>query len=222
MPDPTDHPEPRLTRRKFAVLAAAFIAAFVVLTLLDRQITHACFFPDTRDDWWRVAIKAVGDLRLWLVVGVLAFIIVRDWRWPAALVGAAALAGGLAELGKLLFGRYRPSANFELVNDGHYTFRPLFADFTADFFSATNLGFPSSHAATAFGGATMLGILIHRKSPALVRVAFILAAACAASRVFTGAHFATDVLAGAFVGYLAAHTLALVSDTMSGPRPTTP
>ena len=67
----------------------------------------------------------------------------------------------------------------------------------------------------------MLAILIHQKTPPLVWIAFALAAACAVSRVFTGAHFATDVLAGSFLGYLAAHTLALISDTMSKPRPDT-
>lgn len=218
MPDTTNQPEPRLTRRKSVVLVGALVAAFVALTLLDRQITHACFFPDGRDDWWRAAIKFTGDLTYWLAVAVLAFIVVRDWRWPAGILGSAALGGGVAELLKLVIGRERPVSNFIIQNDAHYVWRPLFQGFA----DGSNLGLPSSHAATAFGGAAMLAILVGPKSPALVRVAFVLAAACAVSRVFTGAHFATDVLLGSFVGYLAAHTIALASDTMSRPKPTTP
>jgi len=213
-----DNPEPRLTHRKFTVLVTAFVLAFVVLTIFDPQVTRACFFPEGRNDWWRVAIKFTGDLRYWLAVALLAFVIVRDWRWPAGILGSAALAGGLAELLKLVIGRERPVRDFIIQNDAHYVWRPLFQGFA----DGSNLGLPSSHVATAFGGATMLAILIHRKAPPLVWIAFALAAACAVSRVFTGAHFATDVLAGAFVGYLGAHTLALVSDTMNKPKPTPP
>lgn len=210
--------QPRLTRRKLLTLSATFVVLFIGLTLADAAIARAAFFPEGRDDWWRVAIKFVGDLRLWLVVGLVSFVFTRDWRWPAALVGSPALAGGLAELGKLLVGRDRPSANFELVNNGHYTFRPFMADFTTDFFSATNLGFPSSHAAAALGGVTMLAILAARFQRGVVLPAFALAGACCVSRVFAGAHFSTDVLAGAALGYLTAHAIAHLGDTMSKPK----
>lgn len=209
---------PSLTRQHAAVLLAGFAALFAIATVFDREITHATFFPDGRDDWWRLAIKHVGDITTWVGVGLLAWIVARDWRWPAALIGASALGGGLAELLKLLIGRERPVKDFAIQNDAEYVWRPLFDAFR----DGSNLGLPSSHAATAFAGAAMLAILLKRNptrwSRPLVVLAYLGAAACAASRVFAGAHFATDVILGALVGILSAHALTAIADTMGGPQ----
>jgi undecaprenyl-diphosphatase len=56
--------------------------------------------------------------------------------------------------------------------------------------------FPSRHAATAFAGATTLGLRERELLPALVA----LAAAVAGSRVYLGLHYRSDVAAGAAVG----------------------
>ena len=49
----------------------------------------------------------------------------------------------------------------------------------------------------AFAAGTVLAL----GSPALAPIAFVVAASVAASRVFLGFHFLTDVLAGAALGF---------------------
>jgi undecaprenyl-diphosphatase len=56
--------------------------------------------------------------------------------------------------------------------------------------------FPSGHAATAFAAAVAVGVLF----PRLRKPLLLLAATIAASRVYLGVHFATDVLVGSLLG----------------------
>lgn len=210
-PAPQAPTVPRITRRKLVMVTLAFALAFVALTPLDPRITRALFYPEHRHDWWWQAVKTAGDVRFWGVFALIALPITRDWRWAGAPVAAAAIAGLVAEGLKLLIGRERPVRDFVIQNDAHYVFKPLFHALT----DGSNLGLPSSHAATVFGAATMIAILVPRPSSPLVIATLLLAIACALSRILAGAHFATDTLAGAYVGYLAAHTLAHASDTMT-------
>lgn len=196
----------RLSRARRVALGVALLAlVFVAISALDRALILRLGDPAGRDAPWRWALKQVGDLRFWVVVGIICFAWKRDWRWPAGLLGAAALAGGLAELAKLVIGRERPIRDFVLQNDGHYVWKdgplgPLFAGF----WDPSNLGLPSSHAAVAFGGAALLGVLDPRLRPA----ALILATACGLTRVLAGAHFPSDVVLGAALGVLSAALIA--------------
>lgn len=64
-------------------------------------------------------------------------------------------------------------------------------------------GFASSHAANTFALATGLWLLIGRQYPA-VRWVFLWAFFVAYSRIYVGAHYLLDILAGAGIGTLAA------------------
>lgn len=64
-------------------------------------------------------------------------------------------------------------------------------------------GFASSHAANAFAFATVLTVLISKQYPFL-RYLFIWAILVSYSRIYVGAHYPLDVLAGAGLGTLTA------------------
>jgi membrane-associated phospholipid phosphatase len=105
------------------------------------------------------------------------------------LLFSPAVAGGVAEVLKIVLRRERPG-----LHEGGYVFRP-FAD---RLFDTRDLGLPSSHTMVAFGGAAILARLFPRTAP----VAYLVAAGCGLSRVMAGAHFASDVMVGALAGWL--------------------
>jgi undecaprenyl-diphosphatase len=109
----------------------------------------------------------------------------------------AVAASGIAnDILKIIFGRARPKM---LFGDGLYGFS-FFQ------FSARMNSFPSGHSDTAFALATALVLLLPRwRIPV-----FAIAVLVPISRVVVGAHYPSDVLAGAFLGvvttlYLAAY-----------------
>jgi membrane-associated phospholipid phosphatase len=100
----------------------------------------------------------------------------------------------VAELLKLTFRRERPG-----LTDGVHVFRP-WSDHP---FSTAELGLPSSEAAVAFAAAAALARLFPESS----LLWYMLAGGCALTRVASGAHFVSDVVLAALVGYLAALSL---------------
>jgi undecaprenyl-diphosphatase len=119
---------------------------------------------------------------LWLALGVagLALDAPRRPRWRRALRGVAA-AYALNTIIKLLVRRRRP------VLDG----------LPALIGTPTQLSFPSAHATSSFAGARAYASLLPGGG-----ALYPLAAALAASRVYLGVHYPTDVLAGALLGTL--------------------
>lgn len=105
------------------------------------------------------------------------------------LFWSAALGGAVAELLKLTLRRERPA-----LTDGVHVFRP-WGDRP---FSTAELGLPSSEAAVAFAAAAMLARLFPEASV----LWYGLALGCALSRVASGAHFMSDVVLAALVGYV--------------------
>jgi membrane-associated phospholipid phosphatase len=100
--------------------------------------------------------------------------------------GVAAFSGLLSQLIKHLFGRARPSL-YEIVGPFH---------FDAFAFTSRYASFPSGHSVTAFAAATAIGWF----APRLRWPLYGLAALVALSRVALGAHYPSDVLAGAMLG----------------------
>ncbi len=81
--------------------------------------------------------------------------------------------------------------------------RPIFADpMLFNMFSGSNEfhSMPSGHTAVSFAGLVMLGMLF----PKIKWVTWTLAIMIGVSRVYVGAHWASDVVVGAFVGMLCA------------------
>lgn len=98
-------------------------------------------------------------------------------------------AGAATETTKILVRRERPG-----ISDGLYVFR----GFDDGLFHGSAFGLPSGHTGVAFGAATILA----RLAPRAAVVWYLLAAGTAWTRLAQGAHFLSDVVAGAVVGYL--------------------
>lgn len=186
-----------LTRR--TLLAWAVVAlAFGLAWKFDPQIYRALKVREDEQDWlvsraWYQALRSVGYLPLWVSLGLA--LIAQGWTQrrilPGFLVGfMPALCGGVCEALQHAFRRVKPG-----WSDGVHKYH-----FIADG-KDPSFGFPSSHAAVAFGGAFMLAFLYPRAGA----VALALASGCALTRLLQGGHFLTDVLASAVVGYALAY-----------------
>ncbi len=193
-------PAQRRVRRASHLWRALTLLAALALTIsIDRtlwtwlRLDAAATLPSK--DWWQ-ALRALGYLPLWLVVG--ALFILRDhatrfaggglaaWHRGTMVVLGAACSGLIAEIAKAIIRRQRPG------DDGALRF-----DWAGQGLQGLGIGTVSSHAAVAFGGAFMLGLLV----PAWRWPLFFLALACAWSRVAAGAHFVSDCFAAALVSY---------------------
>ena len=184
----------RLSRGAMATLVVLVIATLADAVLL-RWLAH--FEPGTSivdrsvvyNDWYS-ALRVVGSLWVWLAVAVIMWRLGRGRHGLATLCGAG-LAGILSELLKMTVARQRPLDGVTLRESG-YSFRAPFSGFL----DPSNLGFPSSHAAVAFGGAVTLALLV----PRLTLVLLLIATGTALTRVMTAAHYPSDVLVGGLIG----------------------
>jgi len=194
----------RVRRRELASRAAIVTVALLILaTLLDGAVYHLLAMDEwalERKDWYQV-LRQVGYLPTWLLVALVLVLRGRRERCagtdrpeggskPVVLALSAALAGLAAELLKLVIGRERPT------DAGEYAFKPVLGAVV----DSSNLGFPSSHTAVAFGA----GVALARLYPGVGWVAVPLAAGCGLTRMLAGAHFLSDVVGGAAVGFAAA------------------
>jgi membrane-associated phospholipid phosphatase len=114
---------------------------------------------------------------------------------PAFLLASVAASGLAVDLLKVVFGRTRPKLLFA---DGTFDFSWLGR--AADYWS-----FPSGHTAAVAALMTALWCLWPRH----VLFYIALASVVAASRVVTGAHYPSDVVAGGFVAVLVTRAVAI-------------
>lgn len=234
----------RLARTEFAVLGALLVIAAGVATFLDLagdmregdgqsfdQAVLAAMRPnadpsDAWGPWWLEA--AAGDLTSLggvSVLGLLAtvavvFLVIQSKRLSAVLL-VLGLVGGvwLSEGLKVVFQRERPPLAFQAVE-------------------TINASFPSGHALLSAVFYLSLGVMLARAFPKrrlkayVLGVAILITVLVGATRIYLGAHWATDVLAGWSVGaawamalWLAAHAIerrqrahhAALQDAPAGP-----
>jgi membrane-associated phospholipid phosphatase len=170
-------------------------SAIVVAHLLDPLVFRYIRIEHVNDEDWGRMLRVMGFVPLWIAAGAALVLHERTpWRrihrsGGGLIITGAVLGGVAAELLKLIVRRLRPG------DLGDYVFRP----FTERPFSTGGLGMPSSHALVAFGAAAVLSRLFPRAR----LVWWALAWGCAFTRVATGAHFFSDVVVAACVGWLA-------------------
>ncbi|MCK4872465.1 MAG: phosphatase PAP2 family protein [Phycisphaerales bacterium] len=174
------------------LIIALVLIGFVILTLLDKRIYDLVHWPRESKDLHRM-FRVLGYLPMVAVLagGIAVIDRVTGARAAILMLISSAVGGAGAELVKMIVGRERPE-----VHDGMYVFKPFLTGFT----DHSNLAFPSSHVATAFGAAWMLCLIYPRGRWLWLG----LAAGCAWTRIAAEAHFATDCYAGAVLSYLAA------------------
>jgi undecaprenyl-diphosphatase len=112
------------------------------------------------------------------------------------LFAAVALSGLATDLIKPLVGRLRPKLLFE---DNLYGFDPFRIGYEYN-------SFPSGHATTVFALAAALALFFPRWRMPLAGFATVVGL----SRIIVGAHYLSDVMAGAYVGIMTVFLLVLL------------
>lgn len=185
---------------KGAVVTAV---ALVAATLVDGWAYESVRLAGVLDEDWGRLLRVMGFMGTWFALALAVGLhdagveppLPRPKRRAWLILLAPALAGLAAEVLKIVIRRERPA-----LHDGAYGFRP----WSERTWSGAGLAFPSSHTAVAFGGAAMLALLFPRAR----WVGYVLATGCALTRIFAGAHFVSDTVLGAALGWLAAQWLA--------------
>lgn len=202
---------PPLFTQKDAIWAGAALLGSIALSTADVRI--AAMWNDSthrdrgRDELARRFAKAqegtlfVGNMALWGIGRLARMPALADITFHAA---EAVFVGSLAsQVIRGPLGRSRPHVT---AFKDQYDFSPFtgFRDFD-------HRAFPSIHTASAFAVATIYTMETKRRAPGATWVvgpiAYALALGPGVSRMYTGQHWASDVLGGAFMGTFAAAKL---------------
>jgi undecaprenyl-diphosphatase len=162
---------------------------------LDRRIERWSVHHRTEPfDTFFVGLSYIGSFgAVWLVIAaVVAFYLRRPTALPLTFL-AVLLGDGLSSGLKFTFDRVRPSDRYHEPD----TLLPV----------AHTPSFPSGHAATSFACAATLARYVSRRATVGL---FSLAVLISWSRVYVGAHYPLDVLAGAVLGLVIATALRLL------------
>jgi membrane-associated phospholipid phosphatase len=188
--------------RRSVVVVVAGAAGLWLSSWFDMPVAaFAARHPLTGGFDFLAMCRLAGYLPVWVVVGA-AFALIdsaRGWRglWPRGglLVASVTVAGGAAEVLKILVRRERPMPPFT-----DYSFRP----WEQDTWSSGGLGWPSSHVAVAFAAVWVLW----RLHPRARAVWLLLGCACAWSRLAFNDHYLSDVAGAVFVAHVVVQGLA--------------
>lgn len=204
--DPTPYtttPPRYAAGRVFAIALTSTLVATALSMAMDGWVFQNVQNPTVYDHDWGRLLRVMGFTGTW--VALAAALALHEGatlvRRPLAkrrawlLFWSPVLAGSLAEVIKLVVRRERPA-----IHDGLYGFRP----WDERTWNGAGLAFPSSHTAVAFGGAALLA----RLYPRARWVGYTLALGCAITRVLARAHFVSDVVFAAGLGWLVAWALS--------------
>lgn len=177
-----------------AALACASLA--VDLSVQQAATTHRP--PGVVRDYFK-ATETFGNGFGAAMVVLAVIVLDRSRRVQTGRLLAASLGAGIvANVVKLMVARTRPHATDieSLLADGGRAWDTFVGVLPMGALGAAGQSFPSAHTATAFGLAAALAITY----PKGRRLFYSFAAGVALQRICTGAHYLSDVLAGAAVG----------------------
>ena len=192
---------------KDGAVAAGFFALSAGVSFFDVDIEH--FFLDTTRTHVRIGRKldnvfthvnettlTVGGLAVYGIARLARARTVADVAFHVSESVAAASITSQVIRGPL--GRTRPR-NSTPPYDDQYEFHAF-----QGFRHFENRAFPSIHSSSGFAAASVLVAEVHRRSPAatlpVAIPAYALALTPGLSRMYLGQHWASDIVAGAFLG----------------------
>lgn len=199
-----------LNRKTWPDFAAILIGVLFVLVFFD------VYLSQTLNGWpvaWKAPFYFIEDFGLSefvLIPGIAVFVLAalalrlfprganRRALHEVALVASfvcigTGVPGLVANLLKRSFGRARP----EFFGDaGVFEFQHFLNDWSFQ-------SFPSGHSTTAVATAFVVGFMLPRYFPLILMIAVM----TGVSRVVTGQHYPTDVLAGFVVGMIGAYAM---------------
>ena len=211
----------RIARTEIAALSALLIIALGVMTFVevaddmteadgqrfDLQVLHWLqpVAGEPRGPWWlheaAADLTSLGGISVLTLFAVIAFsfLLIQRKRLSALLLVVGLIGGvGLSEGLKALFERERPPIAYQAVE-------------------TLNASFPSGHALLSTVFYLTLGVMLTRAFPQKRFKAFVLGSAITIAlligltRIYLGAHWASDVIAGWCAGAAWAMALWLVA-----------
>lgn len=200
----SDPPEPRLRMVLQGIRALALIVVFTALaeqivtrgpaagadrSVLDWMTTHRSAMITGPAIAITDAGGPVGTVVLAVVVGVLLARRARSWTPMIVLIGTVGAASAACAAVKALVGRGRPPIATQVLLE-------------------TDHSFPSGHVTGTIALFGMIAVLLGYGRPAARRWALVLLAGAvtvvvAATRLYLGEHWLTDVVGGAVLGGIA-------------------
>lgn len=198
-------PLPRPLR---TIVPAALVLAALCALSVDVAIAQACregHYPKFVMDVLNKVEPFGHGIGVAIVIATVAILDTERRHWAPALCAAGALSGGLtANVIKLMIARTRPR-NFSFASANVWqtfdSWLPLGSGGSAA------QSFPSAHTATAMGFAIALAAIYPRGRWWF----FTLAGLVGMHRVQSSAHFPSDVLAGAAVGWVMGHLCVMMT-----------
>lgn len=154
-------------------------------------------------DWLDPVMYYTSQTLFWLPLYLfLLWLMIKDFKkeWWIPVIGIAVtilIADQVtSSIMKPFFARLRPSQEPSLQGIIH-----LVKDGAGEFYTGGLYGFASSHAANTFGTATFF-VLLFRSRHRWIIWLFLWAACMTYTRIYLGAHYPGDILAGGTIGML--------------------